>query len=287
MKFDLLSPAKVNLILRIGALRSDGFHDVATLMARLSWGDRIRGRVYPSQFFAVSLSGDSVGIPLEKNLIYRAAKLFHEQTKKNFELELHLTKEIPTEAGLGGGSSNAATVLRILGKKFRIPKARLLKMAASLGSDVAFFLADTNAAWCLGRGERLKELSIRSWPVIIVRPHRARVPTPWAYQSLDKRRASKARSWPLDKRLPESYKDLRLNIPALENDFEVLALDRFAELRRLKRDLARSGAVTGQMSGSGSCFFAIYEDLKAQKRAAKFLNRCGWQSFCCKIEAPV
>jgi 4-diphosphocytidyl-2-C-methyl-D-erythritol kinase len=277
MKFQVSSPAKVNLVLRIGRLRDDGFHDLASLMARLQWGDLISGSIERSKAFSFRFSGDQLGIPLEKNLLFRAADALSQRFSLSFEMRVRLRKRIPTEAGLGGGSSNAASILLLLGRFFKLPTRELLDLAADIGSDVPFFLSPTNAAWCLGRGERLTPVQIPSRPLLVVQPRRTKVSTAWAYRELDRLRAQACRTWPLDTENPaESWS---LDLPRLENDFEELALERFAELRRLKVGLAQSGALTGQMSGSGSCFFGIYRSLRDRNKAAGWLSQAGWRVY--------
>jgi len=284
MRFDLLSPAKINLILRIGKLRKDGFHELASLMSKLSWGDRLQGSVRKAEDFWVIFRGPDLGIPLEKNLIYRAADLFHQKFKKGFELEIYLEKNIPTEAGLGGGSSNAATTLLILGKAFGVSRAQLLPLAAKLGSDVPFFLSQENSAWCLGRGEKFMDIELPALPVLVVKPKKAKINTGWAYRELDRSRGSKARSWFLDAEMPAYFKQ-GFSIPSLENDFEPLALRASKELQGLKGRLIESGAVVGQMSGSGSCFFGVYANSVDRDRAAGAFKKAGFEAFACEIAA--
>jgi len=284
MRFNLLSPAKINLVLRIGKLRKDGFHELASLMSKLNWGDRMQGVVRKSEDFWVIFQGSDLGIPVEKNLIYRAANLFHEKFKIAFELEVKLQKNIPTEAGLGGGSSNAATTLLILAKAFGVSRAKLLPLAAKLGSDVHFFLSTDNSAWCLGRGEKLAGVDLPALPILVVKPKKAKISTGLAYCELDRQRGAKARSWFLDLKMPDYFQD-SFSIPQLENDFEVLALKASKELQSVKSRLIKSGAVAGQMSGSGSCFFGVYASSVDRERAQGFFKKAGFEIFACEIAA--
>lgn len=275
---ELFSPAKINLILRIGRRRRDGYHEIASLMAKLSWGETLKVRLSRAEVFGASVRTTGLQIPLEKNLVFRAAELFSRSLNKTFQLEVELKKNIPSEAGLGGGSSNAASILKFLGEEFGISRGKLQELAAHLGSDIPFFLAPTNAAWCLGRGERCTGIEISSLPILVAQPKRTRISTGWAYSRLDSARGARASSWPLETQFPDLMGE-KVEVPLCQNDFEPFALKAFPELRKLKGDLIESGAVKGQMTGSGSCFFGVYADLKALNRGLKFMQERSWRCF--------
>jgi 4-diphosphocytidyl-2-C-methyl-D-erythritol kinase len=159
--FTVRCPAKLNLFLEVLGKRPDGYHDVETLMVPLTGlVDRIDLRLAPKGTLALVVTApDAWGVPPgEGNLVHRAAKMLLEEGKAEFGLSLHLHKRIPPGAGLGGGSSDAAGLLRALHRllDLRVPWKRLQEIGLSLGSDVPFFLEKPGAAVARGRGEVLE-----------------------------------------------------------------------------------------------------------------------------------
>ena len=152
------SPAKINLFFRVLHKREDGFHEIASLFQAISLYDTIKVRVSEKDLFTCtdpSLAMD------EKNLVCKALHAFRENTKEHSPVEIHLDKKIPMQAGLGGGSSNAATILWALTQLFsvNISREELIEMGSFLGSDVPFFFS-SGTAYVTGRGEILEDLSI-------------------------------------------------------------------------------------------------------------------------------
>ncbi len=272
----ILCPAKVNLILRVGPKRRDGYHEVETLMVPVSFGDLLSISVKPARTTKIVLNCPGLKVPPQKNLVYRAAQIFSEKFGIQFEAKVHLKKVVPTGAGLGGGSSNAAQVLKWLAKwAFETPtpsqKRKLHKMAASLGADVPFFL-DESAAWCTGLGEKIKAVRLKTLAVVIVLP-RTKVPTPWAYRELDNYRERLVMADFL-KGFPHWIKE-PFQVPELENHFEEPVTLLKPALKGIKTEIARSGALAALMSGSGSAFFGVYRDKKEAQKAEKYLRRRG------------
>jgi 4-diphosphocytidyl-2-C-methyl-D-erythritol kinase len=161
----LLSPAKLNLFLHITGRRSDGYHELQTLFQLLNWGDKL---VFsPNHSGTITLETTQADIPPEDNLIMRAARLLHSETL-GVHIELH--KKIPTGAGLGGGSSNAATTLLALNYlwNLQLPSDQLLQLAAQLGADVPVFVGG-HTAWAEGIGEILTPIDLpERWYLIVV-----------------------------------------------------------------------------------------------------------------------
>jgi len=280
----LLSFSKINLVLSVGAKRSDGFHHIESLMAKLRWGDEIQLKLRQSSETKIKIQCRELRLPLKKNLMYQAAHLFSERLPVFFDMDVILKKNIPTEAGLAGGSSNAATVLSVLRKwylskigKYHRLDSVVFKIAADLGSDVPFFLKEEKSCWCSGRGEKCEAVSLPKMPVVLVFP-KTKISTAWAYQELDKLRKSKTKARPHLIKKPEYLKRRDYQIPIFQNDFEELALRRYRELRQLKRDLAESGAATGGMTGSGSCFYGIYQSPQLADKGKIFLKSRSWKT---------
>tara|TARA_R110002049_G_scaffold188251_5_gene356604 strand:+ start:3042 stop:3872 length:831 start_codon:yes stop_codon:yes gene_type:complete len=161
----LLSPAKLNLFLHITGQRDDGYHELQTLFQLLDWGDTLS--FTPNNSGDITFEGDAMGIPVEENLIVRAARLLQ---RGDLGAHISLQKQIPTGAGLGGGSSNAATTLLALNHLWRLarPRRELQALATSLGADVPVF-AGTRTAWAEGIGEILTPVELpERWYLILV-----------------------------------------------------------------------------------------------------------------------
>jgi len=182
-RIEVTAPAKVNLFLGIGAVRPDGYHDVTTVLHTLEFADTIA--LEPAPTFSLNCS-EELDIPAEENLALRAARAFAEAFEMAGGVAIELTKRIPSGAGLGGGSSDAAAVLTGLAELHGIESAdpRLLAVAQALGADVPFFLLG-GAALMTGRGDRIERmLPAIAVPVVLVKP-RAPVPTAAAYRAFD------------------------------------------------------------------------------------------------------
>lgn len=250
------SYAKINFGLRILGKRPDGFHELQTVFHRVNLHDTIR---FERCNGGVSLDTDRADIPRDRsNLCIRAAETVLHDTP-DIGVHMELQKRIPAGAGLGGGSSNAATVLRTLPRLFGldIPEEELHEMAASLGSDVPFFLHE-GSALARGRGELLDHFSWSCpWWILLVVPD-VHVSTAWAYARLRLQRHPNQ----LDLRsalmraqdLPEALETL------LHNDFEDAVMEAHPAIRRVKERLLEGGAVGALMSGSGAAVFGLFRD---------------------------
>src|SRR5689334_19639253 len=186
MRLEKKSPCKVNLILNILGKRADGFHELETVMHPVNLFDEMDfARV--TRGFHLTCSDPT--LPTDAgNLVHRAATLFFQKTEIRDGVRLHLEKKIPLAAGLGGGSGNAATTLLALNELFGDPltNAQLETIAASLGSDIPFFLQD-KPALASGRGEIIQSLdffpTLRGTALLLIHPGFG-IPTAWAYQQL-------------------------------------------------------------------------------------------------------
>lgn len=155
------APAKVNLFLELLHKRPDGYHEVETFMVAVTLEDRLEFREEPSGQIHLSVSGRAVPAGAD-NLAWRAAALVRQRAGIRRGVRISLTKRIPVGAGLGGGSSDAACVLRALNHLWKLnwTEEQLMPLAAQLGSDVPFFVTGATAAWCRGRGERVEPASL-------------------------------------------------------------------------------------------------------------------------------
>lgn len=289
----VLCPAKINLHLAVGPRRRDGYHDVGTLMAKLDWGDSLDLEIRQNSQTKIQLRCSDESIPMTENLVYKAAKAFSESIPVYFEAGISLKKKVPPETGLAGGSSDAATVLLLLkdwylkriGSHARLDQ-KLEGIADSLGSDLRFFLnRKTNAAWCSGRGEKLRPMELASREVLLLFP-RSRVSTKRAYQLLDeKRKSMKFSSTHLD--FPPALKGLSASeVWPVFNDFQAPIFEVYPDIQEALTALCRSGALFGGMSGSGSCVYGVYRDSASQGKAYFQLTKESWDPVSTRIEVP-
>ncbi|RMG67892.1 MAG: 4-(cytidine 5'-diphospho)-2-C-methyl-D-erythritol kinase [Nitrospirae bacterium] len=267
----LKSPAKINWCLRVLGKRPDGYHDIWSVMQKIDLFDTLHFRRTPGGI-SVYTEPD-IGVRPEENLVYRAAHLFKNYTSCPFGVEVYLKKEIPAQAGLGGGSSNAATTLLALNRLWDsgLDKRALMGMAKELGSDVPFFLSESLAV-VQGRGERITPLEgeqRKRW-LLLVKPSFG-VSTKEAYSGLDRYSTSGIDITGADVFLKGSDEEL---CPYLINDLEKVAFRLYPELSRLKERLLEGGSLCALMSGSGSALFGLFPSRQDAEVAAKGFNDC-------------
>jgi 4-diphosphocytidyl-2-C-methyl-D-erythritol kinase len=264
------SPAKINLYLRILGKRADGFHDLETVMLPLDFGDRLQFELRNRD---ITLECDNPGLPTDdSNLVVRAAKLLAQRCGVTAGVKITLSKRTPLAAGLGGGSSNAAATLIALNHLWRLNARRptLDELAASLGSDINFFLAGS-AALCHGRGERVTAVPCKlSAAVLLINPGFG-ISTKWAYQSWERTAATLTAKPPevslLLNALAED--DLLALSAALFNSLEAPSVGKFPVLQMLKDAMRSSGAAGALMSGSGATVFGLFADARAAESSAR------------------
>jgi len=273
----LQAQAKINWFLLILGRREDGFHDIQTLMQRVTLADTLTFEA-SDRIELIS----SMHIPAEENLVWRAASLLKEHASVKDGARITLEKTIPSSAGLGGGSSDAATTLKGLNKLWNIGLSdkTLMALAARLGSDVPFFIGSP-AAEATGRGEIVSPVEIkRSWSLLIAKPDFG-VSTPWAYQHAKERTAELIDTqWfarTLDAGDFTSLEDMMVNHlepPVIEAHPEVW------ELVDRMRDL---GARASAMSGSGTAVYGVF-DMHEEAERAMLLMAPYW---CVAVETVV
>lgn len=283
------APAKVNLFLKVLNKRKDGYHNIETLFERISLADEIKiskipkGIIVSSDKFITSDSKD--------NLVYKAAELILEKAGIASGVKIHIKKNIPIAAGLGGGSSDAASVLIGLNKLFNIGLTRkeLAVFARQLGADVGFFILDTPFAIGRDRGDKLEKARIKAklWHLIINPGFK--LATKDIYAAYDKRRPKLLTRYGGNVRIHRSLTD-SLNPESLEdmlyNDLEEIAIEKKNLLGSIIERLAYHLGRKAIVSGSGPSVFCLYrtgKEVRAAKdkifRSVPASQRKGWQVF--------
>lgn len=269
--------AKINLDLRVLGTRADGFHDLKTVFQSLALFDNVTVTARRGPF---TVTCDEPDIPTDRrNLVWKAASLLHRvATGKQSApagIAIDLRKRVPSEAGLGGGSSNAAMTLLALNKlwKLDLDLASLTRIGARLGADVPYFLVGGTALG-LGRGDDIYPLAdMPPVHVVILRPGFG-VATSDAYTWFDEelRRAKE----PAPRVVPPGWPAWSAT---LRNDLEIPVVRHHPAIGRIKQSLVDAGAAFAAMSGSGSAVFGLFERADAARRTANDLARPGWLSL--------
>lgn len=269
------SPAKVNLYLRVLRKREDGYHDILSLMQRVSLCDEMT--FSPG---AKRIVIHCPGSPLpedERNIVYRAAAAFYSRIAARPDVEITIRKKIPIAAGLGGGSSNAATTLTALNEISGSPLSleELIGIGAKLGADVPFFIFG-NTAWVSGIGDRLIEAApLPPLWFVLINPG-FEVSTKLVYEGLNLGLTNGR----INYSIPRFYTGEDV-IQSLTNDLEKVTLKLHPVLEQMKSLLLASGAGGALMSGSGPTVFGVFTDEESALRAEHRLQKegHGWSVF--------
>ena len=245
----VVAPAKINLSLKILGGRPDGFHEIETFIAPISLGDELKVEKNKAAE-GVEFRCDDSSVPTgDENLVVRAAKAFFEAAKLKASVSIELKKKIPHGAGLGGGSSDAASTLLALNKLFEtnLPREALAELGETIGSDVPFFIFES-AAICRGRGELVAPEKLKQKMSILLLKPEFGVATAWAYQR-----------WQDSREIPGiSYALQEFNGHRFANDLERPVFEKFVFLAQMKTWLRNQPEVgVALMSGSGSTVFAV------------------------------
>jgi len=266
------SPAKINLYLRIRGRRADGYHELESVMLPLGFGDQI---TLQSRKTGLTLECDNPNLPTDdSNLALRAAKALAQAFAVENGARIVLKKRTPLAAGLGGGSSNAASVLMGLNRfwNLKASSAQLHEIAARLGSDINFFLAD-GAALCRSRGELVEPIACKFTAAILLANPGFGIPTKWAYENWAKATAvTRLTANPpevslLLRALAED--DLTGVSDGLFNSLEAPSTRKFPVLGLMKDVMREGGAAGTMMSGSGATVFGLFTTADAAEQSAR------------------
>jgi 4-diphosphocytidyl-2-C-methyl-D-erythritol kinase len=265
------APAKVNLVLRVGPRRPDGYHELQTLMVPIDLADEVVVRVARGRRGKVTCRVPTrPELDGPKNLAARAAEAFRKHLGVRDAVDLTVEKRVPVTAGLGGGSSDAASVLRALARAYEVRDLSSLAAAAlEVGSDVPFFLGQ-GPAWAAGRGERLTPARVPRLDLVLVYPTdpALAIRAADAYRWLDAARGGSGET-ALEPSHPEWHPSL------LRNDLQGPCFERHPALRTVAGRLVGEGATAAIMSGSGPTVFGMFSDRAAARRAAAGAQEAG------------
>lgn len=260
--------------MRVLRKRPDGYHDIATLMQRIG--------LYDEMLFSPCRQGIVVKCPGtnlpqdEQNIVYRAAKLILAQKAPDQGVEIAIKKNIPIAAGLGGGSSNAATALMALNELFGLhyENEALMAMGAGLGADVPFFILE-KSAWATGIGTHLKVIDPLPFLWFVLINPNFEISTKMVYENLNLTLTKE----PINYSIPRLY-DIPDIVAGLINDLERVTLSLYPVLRRMKEVLIECGAMGSLMSGSGPTVFGIFDKEETAAKAQNDLIKMeGWSVF--------
>ena len=264
------TPAKINLSLEIVDKLPNGFHSLSSVMQTISLYDYLTFKITNIKGDnKIVLSGNSNKIPYdEKNIVYKVLKSYLERAKiTNTLIEVYIEKNIPTEAGLAGGSTNAAGALKAINQLFcnKLSNEDIHQIASSAGSDLNFCL-EGGACLLSSRGEIIEEkLPFQNYNIVIVKPKNISVSTPLCYKEFSKNFFEKKESY-YSKEICNLYKN-NFSVEKLSkflyNDLEKPAFQMHPELKKIKEELIKYGCVNALMSGSGSSIFGLTDaDIK-------------------------
>jgi len=266
------APAKANLFLRVLARESTGYHGIETLFCLLDLADELTAERRDGGETTIEVLGADVG-PAADNLAVRAAEMVLHATGRKFGVHLTLEKRIPMQAGLGGGSSDAAAALMLTNQLAgnAVPRHELLQFAARLGSDVPFFLSEARLALAWGHGERMLRLPpLPAAPALLLVPAEG-MPTAEAYTWIDEGRdASRRGGLALDLGALRSWGDIAR---MAGNDFEAALFAKRPGLKAAFEALAGTRPLLCRLTGSGSAFLAVYRNATDRTDAAMMLGR--------------
>ena len=251
--------AKINLGLRILRRRPDGYHDIESCMLPIGWADQLTvtlaSGATDDRYEIEGLAGE---LPIERNLIYKAVQLLRARYPEIPPLRLKLVKHIPTEAGLGGGSADAAYTLLAVNElcHLELSPEQLETLAEELGSDCPFFI-QSRPVLVTGRGERLTPLTMPSallgtWLLVVKPPFG--MSTAEAYRQVTRHPEAEGKLATLLERPIAHWREL------IVNDFESVVFAHYPELAALRETLYRHGALYAAMSGSGTALYGIFPD---------------------------
>jgi len=270
------APAKINLTLEVVKKLPNGYHELRSVMTKLeNVFDEVMIKFYPDKK-GIKIKSNSKEIPLDgSNICYKAAEKYFSRIRKEIGIVIEIKKNIPTGAGLGGGSSDGAAVLKMLNKFFKnkVSDKDLEEMASEVGKDVPIFLSPKNSAFLDRMGDRIKKnANLPKLNFVLVNPG-IHISTPWAFGEMHKHDnlGNKGMSAKMFKYVQE--KNVNKIIVGLYNDFEPIIEKRCPIIKEIKNKLIKAGASGALMTGSGSTVFGIFKSKKDASKAKAIMKK--------------
>ncbi len=263
--------------------RADGYHDLDTIFQTVSLHDTIEVSLLDGPHTVLSCNDRS--LPLDdSNLVIRAARVLQDRLGAKKGARIRLQKRIPMQAGLGGGSADAAMTLIALAKLWELNCSRdyLVAIGSQLGADVSFFFYG-GIARATGIGEQIEPRNDVERKFLLILKPNANISTADAYRALDERSLTSPNSKSILLTSEAKADSEKIDFANLTNDFEDVVLDLEPEIRRAKNALLKAGASAALLAGSGSAVFGIFDSEDAQRRAIQAIElETGWRVFPCK-----
>jgi len=277
-KIKTISPAKINLTLEIIEKMSSGFHGLRSVMMKTEKLFDEMEIIFDEKKDSIKISCDDKSIPTdEKNICWKIAQNFFQISREKIGLEIKIKKRIPALAGLGGGSSNGASVLLVLNEYFDniLNFKKMVEMAAEVGKDIPFFLLKEKSVYVSGAGEKMKPIA--NFPklnFLLINP-KGEIGTGWAYGELDRR------MWFMDndkrknisRKMIDDFSGLGKMSNWLYNDFEIVAEEKFPIIKELENCLISFGALSASITGKGPTVFGIFKTKKEALRVKEILKK--------------
>lgn len=274
MPKNMNTPSKINLFLKVTERCENSYHNIKTLFMPLANpADEIK--IDFKEETGINIICDAPGVPCdERNLCYKAASKYADSCKITPNWEITITKNIPIAAGMGGGSSDAAAVLRILNGKYqKLPPEELVAIALNCGADVPFFLSPRPAlAGGIGDVFEYPELKFPEIPLLLINPGFP-ISAAWAYKNLSPDNIGETPAGYKQEILEALQKnDLQKLSALINNDLATACYEKFPVLRILKAELLKSGAVSAEITGSGPTLFALFESQGKRDESANLFK---------------
>lgn len=263
----LYAPAKINYVLDVISKRPDGYHDLRMIMQRVNLCDEITiSHSHSSSITVVCSSKTTPDGP--KNIAWKAARALLDFTKSSSGIHIQITKKIPVAAGLGGGSSDAASVLMGMNELLQLDVSdqTLMDIGSKLGADVPFFIFKKTAL-ATGIGDKFSHINNIPKCWILLVNNGLRVSTAWVYRSLHLAHGRALNT------LPESFESIEQLVSFISNDLEDVTIPAFPILDEIKSQLISLGAIGSMMSGSGPTIFGIFKSFEEAESARREITK--------------
>ena len=265
-----IANAKINIGLQITGKRPDGYHLISSFFLEVDLHDRLH--ISTTDDSKITFTSGGLNIPgSDLNICVRAAQLLQREAALSVGANIHLEKNIPIGAGLGGGSSDAATTLKTLNTMWdlNLSNQTLSSLALELGADVPFFLRG-GLQLAAGIGEQLIPIDqnpLQEYCILLITPN-LHIPTQWAYQQLKKALISSGNSYNFN------ILSSPINWQLFDNVFERVIVSAYPEVGQIKLQLKSAGAIWSSLSGSGSTMFGIFDDREQARSARQLFSTC-------------